>query len=175
MDETDSPDFGRLNWPEEGVSASDLDWNMPEEPGGIAAAKGELLGGKSPQQAPEAKGLEGKRVLIAEDEAIVAMGLMDVVEDAGGEAIGPFARVADCLAWLADDLPDIAILDLRLDDGDSLVIAEQLSAKGIPIVFHSGHMVESEWDGASGDVYYCSKPCAASEMRRTLLDSVASA
>ncbi len=113
--------------------------------------------------------LAGLSVLIAEDEAIVAMGLVDVVEEAGGEVIGPFATVSACLECIKTQNPDLAILDLRLEDGESLCVASELVEKAVPVVFHSGHMANQEWQAHDGTVLYCAKPCPTSEMTETLL------
>ena len=115
-----------------------------------------------------------RKVLIAEDEAIVAMNLCDIVEDLGGEVVGPFARVAQCIAALDEGLPDLAILDLRLEDGSSIAVAEKLAGHNIPIVFHSGHMDDNEWQPQPEDtpVYYCSKPCPSSDLEAALLAGV---
>lgn len=113
-------------------------------------------------------------MLLAEDEAIVAMGLVDIVEEEGADVIGPFARKEDCLASLDRQIPDIAILDLRLEDGDFLEVAEKLTAVGVPIIFHSGHMIDEEWGRRETTVLYCGKPCAEAEMKRALLEAAKS-
>lgn len=97
------------------------------------------------------------------------MGLVDIVEDSGGNVVGPFMTVNACMAEIDQRIPDIAILDLRLEDGESLGIAKTLVEKGVPIVFHSGHMVDHEWQDGEGTVLYCGKPCANSEMEEALL------
>ena len=125
---------------------------------------------------PDASGserddLSGLKVLIAEDEAIVAMGLVDIVEDESGRVVGPFASVSDCLSSIANALPDLAILDLRLVDGETLSVASLLADHGVPIVFHSGHMSDGDWDSPHAAVLYCGKPCSDTEMKRALLSA----
>ena len=117
--------------------------------------------------------LQGARVLVAEDEALVAMTLLDLVEDAGAEPLGPFARVSDCRSALDNATPDVAILDVRLRDGESFSIAERLVERGVPVIFHSGHMAEKEWYGPVDQVRFCSKPCAPEKLTEILEDVLA--
>jgi DNA-binding NtrC family response regulator len=61
---------------------------------------------------------EGRcRVLLAADEAIQALALQYELEDAGYGVAGPFATCADGMAWLAVEMPDVAVLDTLLKDG----------------------------------------------------------
>ena len=117
--------------------------------------------------------LKGKNVLVAEDEVLVAMTLVDLVEDVGAQPIGPFASVRECRAALEQTHPDIAILDVRLLDGESFCIAETLVDNGVPVVFHSGHMAAQEWRGNPDLVHFCGKPCSPTKMEETLRDAVA--
>ena len=61
------------------------------------------------------------RILIVEDEALIAMALADGLEDAGHEVVGPAATIAEALA-LCDEAPpppELAVLDINLRDGSS--------------------------------------------------------
>jgi len=57
------------------------------------------------------------RVLIVEDEGLIALGYADIVRDAGHEAAEPVAAGGMALRVAAESAPDIAIVDLRLADG----------------------------------------------------------
>ena len=83
--------------------------------------------------------LKGSNILIAEDEALVAMDLLDMVEAAGGNVIGPCSSVMACETALQNSEPVAAILDVRLGKDEVFDVAEKISGKGISIVFHSGH------------------------------------
>ena len=83
--------------------------------------------------------LQGTRILIAEDEALVAMDLLDMVEAAGGEVVGPCSSVRACEAALENGEPVAALLDVRLGKEEVFGVAETIAEKGIAIVFHSGH------------------------------------
>ena len=82
--------------------------------------------------------LEGRKILIVEDEAPIALSLAAGVAHAGGIAIGPAATVAGAFALMADHTLDGALLDIRLRGETSFSLADVLAVLGIPFVFVSG-------------------------------------
>jgi two-component SAPR family response regulator len=79
------------------------------------------------------------KVLVAEDELLIAMDIMDELSAAGFGTIGPFATRTQALDYCRTHTPDCAILDVRLQDGDCFPLADYLAERRVPIVFHSGH------------------------------------
>ena len=75
------------------------------------------------------------RVLIVEDEVIVAIDLELCFEDAGFEVIGPAADEAEALELIESHRPDFAALDWNLRTGTSRRVAEALKAIGARFVF----------------------------------------
>ncbi|WP_211595330.1 HWE histidine kinase domain-containing protein [Paracoccus litorisediminis] len=90
------------------------------------------------QQAPMAS-LSGMRVLIVEDQALIAMSLEADLIDNGMQVSGIAGNVAAALRLIDKDAPDLAVLDVNLDHESSLPIAERLLALGIPFVFATGY------------------------------------
>jgi DNA-binding response OmpR family regulator len=88
-------------------------------------------------------GRETRRVLVVEDEALVAMLVEDALLDAGFGVIGPAATVEEALALLGRETPDAVVLDLNLAGETSTPVADALAARGIPYVIATGY-------GASG-------------------------
>ena len=87
--------------------------------------------------------LDGRHVLLVEDELLIALDLQLSIEDEGA-SVDLADGVASGLAALArhqesQRLPDVALLDVRLGDGEVFPVADALAAAGVPIVFHSGH------------------------------------
>ena len=82
--------------------------------------------------------LEGRKILIVEDEAPIALSLAGAVAHAGGVTVGPAASVAASFALMADHTLDGALLDIRLRDETSFPLADVLAVLGIPFVFVSG-------------------------------------
>lgn len=83
--------------------------------------------------------LDGCRILVAEDEPLVAMLLEDVLLDAGATIIGPVGTVAEALALAAKERPDVAVLDLNLSGETCLAIADFLAAAGVPFLVATGY------------------------------------
>ncbi len=85
-------------------------------------------------------GLSGRRILVVEDEALVAMLVEDALTDAGCEVVGPVATVADALALLeTEGAPAAAVLDLNLAGETSLPVADALAKCGVPFVVATGY------------------------------------
>ena len=86
-------------------------------------------------------GLEGRRILVVEDEALIAMVIEDSLREEGAEVVGAAASVGEALRLItADDGPlDAAVLDVRLGDSHVLPVADRLSALGLPFVFVTGY------------------------------------
>ncbi|MBX6742189.1 MAG: response regulator [Acetobacteraceae bacterium] len=86
--------------------------------------------------------LSGRRVLVVEDEALVAMLVEDALLDAGASVIGPAATVAEALALLEREAPEAAVLDLNLAGETSTPVADALAARGVPFVVATGYGAE---------------------------------
>ena len=84
--------------------------------------------------------LSGRRVLVVEDEALVAMLLEDMLSDLGCEVLGPVMRVAEALDHIAANARiDVAVLDVNLAGERSVRIAEALRARAVPFVICTGY------------------------------------
>ena len=79
------------------------------------------------------------KVLVAEDELLIAMDIIDELSAAGFGTMGPFATRTQALDYCRTHTPDCAVLDVRLQDGDCFPLADYLAEHHVPIVFHSGH------------------------------------
>jgi CheY-like chemotaxis protein len=84
-------------------------------------------------------GYAGLRVLVVEDEPVVAMCLEDMLESLGCETVGPAARLGEGLALAENEDFGAAILDVNLAGERSIPIAETLQRRGIPFAFASGY------------------------------------
>lgn len=84
--------------------------------------------------------LAGLRVLVVEDEPIVAMCLEDILIDMGCTVVGPASTLAHGLALATAEALDVAILDINLGATvTSAPIAEALAARSIPTIFATGY------------------------------------
>ena len=83
--------------------------------------------------------LRGRRVLVVEDEALIAMLLEDMLAGLGCVVVGPIARVAPALMAARRGKLDGAVLDVILHGEAVLPDADALERRGIPFLFVSGY------------------------------------
>jgi DNA-binding response OmpR family regulator len=83
--------------------------------------------------------LANKRVLVVEDDYLVAMDIARALERAGAEVIGPTPAVAAALDALERTVPDGAILDINLGGEMAFPVADALIALGVPFIFATGY------------------------------------
>ena len=83
--------------------------------------------------------LTGVRVLLVEDEPIVAMLAEDMLDAIGCVVILTVSTVADAGAAIASLSFDVAMVDLNLDGDDGLVVAAAVSKRGIPCLITTGY------------------------------------
>ncbi len=79
------------------------------------------------------------RILLVEDEAMIAMLIEDMVADIGGELAATATRLDDAMAQASEREVDFAILDLNLGGVLTYPVAEVLRQRGIPFVFATGY------------------------------------
>ncbi|WP_374446958.1 response regulator [Stella sp.] len=111
----------------------------------------------------------GMRVLVLEDEALVAMLLEDMLADLGCETVGPFAELADAEAFVAAEPAgaDAAIIDVNVAGEASYPLATRLAEGGIPFAFSTGYDpagIPAEWRGRPA----LSKPFMLPDVERVL-------
>lgn len=109
-----------------------------------------------------------QRILVAEDELIIAFDLCDTVKEAGFEVEGPHAGISSAMLAFQKEKPDLAILDIQLDDGVVFPLAKKLSDENIPIIFHSGRHSREEVEEKFPSATTLAKPCPPSAMIRAV-------
>ncbi|WOH60231.1 hypothetical protein [Bradyrhizobium sp. BWC-3-1] len=84
--------------------------------------------------------LQGRHVLVVEDEYMIAVDLARALEDLGATVIGPAASLADALALVAGESAlDFAILAVNLGVEKVFQVADDLRARGVPFIFATGY------------------------------------
>ncbi|RUO98465.1 MAG: GAF domain-containing protein [Hyphomicrobium sp.] len=83
--------------------------------------------------------LEGLRILLVEDQLLIALEAEDILLRHGAHSVSPTASSADALLLLDALDFDCAVLDVNLGDGTSLPVAEELTRRRIPYVFATGY------------------------------------
>ena len=79
------------------------------------------------------------RILVVEDEAIVAMLLEDMLAELGYEVVGPVTRLERALDLARGAAIDAAVLDVNINGRDTYAVADALCARAIPFVFATGY------------------------------------
>lgn len=113
------------------------------------------------------------KVLLVEDDGMIAIDLEDIVRDAGFDVLGPCATATEALALLAVSRPDAALLDVGLPNGSTLPLAEALAAAEVPFALVTGYDPTELCAAGLATVPAVQKPFAADAVKgmlATLLD-----
>ena len=109
--------------------------------------------------------LAGRRILIVEDEPIIAMALEDMLDELGCIIVGPALRLAEAERLARGERIDAGLLDVNMGEGPSFAVAAILRQRGIAICFSTGY-------GASGvDPAFASAPVVQKPYRLETLEA----
>ena len=110
----------------------------------------------------------GRRILLVEDEAVIAFAVEDMLLDLGFEVVGPAFRLEDAIDLAASATMDAAILDVNLNDQRSYAVADELKRRGVPFLFATGYADGGvEWNGA--EVTVIAKPYRQDQIAAALM------
>jgi PAS domain S-box-containing protein len=107
----------------------------------------------------------GPRVLVVEDEALVAMMIQECLAEFGYQVIGPISTTTEAAAKAKDGQFEAAVLDINLGDGAVYPIADMLAARGVPFVFVTGYEADSV-DSRFRNIPILQKPIERDMLRR---------
>jgi CheY-like chemotaxis protein len=115
-------------------------------------------------------GQEGLRVLVVEDEFLIAEEMVAVLEDAGHTVLGPAGSLTAAEAVLAQTpKPDVAVLDANLRGETSAALATTMRAIGVPFCICTGYRT-SDLQSLFGDVVTLRKPIDPNRLLQTIVD-----
>lgn len=83
--------------------------------------------------------LNGRSILVVEDEYLQARETTDFLERAGARVIGPTAHADEVAELVANRPPDAAVVDINLGTGPSFGVARLLRDEGVPFLFLTGY------------------------------------
>lgn len=113
-------------------------------------------------------------ILLAEDDPDFAAAVSSVLEDAGYDVSGIAHTCTQALKLAGEQLPDLAILDLNLDDEiDGITLGIELSAIGVPIIYLTGDItiaVRRAYEIASD---FLEKPLRKADLLAAVEDTLA--
>jgi CheY-like chemotaxis protein len=81
----------------------------------------------------------GRRILLVEDEAMIAMLVEDMLEELGHELVTVANRLEEAIAAARDQVVDLAILDLSVGGVMTYPVADVLAERGVPFIFATGY------------------------------------
>ena len=92
--------------------------------------------------------LAGRRVLLVEDEAVIAFAVEDMLGELGCSVVGPAFRLDEAIELARAEAIDVAILDVNLNDQRSYAVADELARRGVPFLFATGYAEAGvQWNG----------------------------
>ena len=126
-------------------------------------------GGNGPMVRVE--GNSKARVLLVEDEALVALMIQETLAEFGYQVIGPLNTASEALAAARESHFDAAVLDINLGDGLVYTVAEILCVRGVPFVFVTGYDADSV-DPRFSDVPIIQKPIERDMLQKVFMSGV---
>lgn len=108
------------------------------------------------------------RVLLVEDEPLIAMMLGDMVEQAGHEIAGEAASVEDALRAVEQARPDAALVDLNLNGTRSDPVLARLREAGVPFAIASGYGVGIDPEHGADGAMFLAKPYVLADVEAVL-------
>ena len=112
--------------------------------------------------------LAGRRLLVVEDDYLIATDLARTFEAAGAEVVGPAATLDDALDLVEDTTHlDGAVLDINLHGEMAYAVADALLARGVPFVFATGYD-EGSIPPRFAHATRCEKPVEPERIARAL-------
>jgi chemotaxis family two-component system sensor kinase Cph1 len=121
----------------------------------------------------EPTGLEGMRILIAEDNLFAAMELEQTLLAFGCQPVGPVARLDQAMSLASQEDLDGALLDVELQGQTVFAVAEELERRHIPMIFASGYGTDEVFPAAFVHHPRLPKPFGEDDVRRALAAMVA--
>ncbi|SFU25992.1 response regulator [Paraburkholderia aspalathi] len=117
-----------------------------------------------------AKLLKNQKILVVEDDYLVALALSTTLEEAGASVVGPIARAQDAVMLIEEGKEhiDVAILDVDLNGEKSYAVADALALRHIRFVFATGYGVDAV-DRQYRQYPRCQKPFDHQALFRALM------
>jgi CheY-like chemotaxis protein len=112
--------------------------------------------------------LHGRRILVIDDDYLVALVVVGLLEEAGAEILGPIGRADEALTFIKENgtAIDGAVLDVNLNGAKSYPVADALAEREIGFIFATGYGADAV-DGDYRKYPRCEKPFLGYPFNRT--------
>lgn len=118
------------------------------------------------------KPLSGCRILVVEDNALLAMTVDGILCSAGAEVVGPVGTLEEAQQLASREVLAGAILDIKLNSHEVWAVARLLDERGVPFVFCSGHFDRDSLPIEWSDHPIITKPARAQQIIERLLEVI---
>jgi CheY-like chemotaxis protein len=116
--------------------------------------------------------LRDRRILVVEDEYLIALNLQDSLETAGSVVLGPVSSVEKAISKIESEPHiDAAVLDVNLGGVLAYPVADMLVAREIPFIFTSGYE-DNALRTRYSNVKTCTKPYQFEAMQEALVQAM---
>lgn len=115
-------------------------------------------------------GLRGRRVMVLEDDVLIAMDMEDFLLGEGCQVVGPISNVEAALETVETGELDGAVVDLNLRGELSVPVIEALKSRGLPVIVCSGYAELTGVQDMLKDVPMVPKPCDFQALSRLLAE-----
>jgi DNA-binding response OmpR family regulator len=109
-----------------------------------------------------------RRVLIVEDDPVIAFGLEDLLVESGFEIAGVAPTLPKALALIELGACDAAIVDANLDGVSASPAGAAMTLRGLPYIVLSGYSAQQQGGAFAGAAAYMQKPCVPKELLNAL-------
>ena len=116
----------------------------------------------------------GRRILVVEDEYLVADHIKEMLEDLGYEVVGPVPTVPEAITAIAREKLDAVLLDANLGGASSAPIAAELAARRLPFIVVTGYGYLELATAALQSAPRVNKPFTSADLAAILAKTLAS-
>lgn len=113
--------------------------------------------------------VRGRKVLVVEDELVLALDTEALLKAMGCEVLGPVGSATQAMALLYETTPDLALLDVNLGAETSARVARALQDLNVPFVLVTAYGPEHFIDPVLWDAPRLSKPCRSGDLEAAVL------
>jgi CheY-like chemotaxis protein len=117
--------------------------------------------------------LDGARVLLLEDEFLIALDAEQILKELGAAEVETAATLRDAEERALHGRFDIALLDVNINGQMSFELAESLRQRGVPVVFATGYELKDRGIAHLDPAHCVSKPYTSERLRQVLSAAVA--
>ncbi len=127
-----------------------------------------VVGSASTMSARTASPLNGLRMMVAEDDWLIAQMIREILLDLGCTVIGPVRTLDEALRTIRANGIDGALLDVQLGEESVYPAASELALRGVPFILVTGHRNLARSSALAGNAPLLTKPFTIRQLEDTM-------